>query len=170
MARRYFIWAAIVVLALDQATKIAVYGLVEPGTPLNLIGDFLRVWHTGNERGIFGISFGPKMLHVALQVAGSILVVVLGVRNRDRVAGLAYGMILGGAVGNLADRVRIGRVIDFIDMGLRNWRWYTYNIADMGIVLGIILLLAREFLFRPKPAEPAAQPAPPVPEIDNRQP
>lgn len=155
MARRLFVWAAIIGLFLDQVTKIAVYGLVEPGMPVRVAGNIVRIWRTGNERGIFGLSFGPPLLHLFLQLAGSALVVVMALRNRDRLAGLAYGLILGGAVGNLIDRLRLGHVIDFIDIGLRGWRWYTFNLADAFIVIGIIVLLGREFVFRPRP-EPAS--------------
>lgn len=168
MARKLFVWAAIIALFLDQVTKIAVYGLVDTGGPVHIIGDFLRVWRTGNEHGIFGISFGHRFIHIGLQAAGAVLVTFLGLKNRDRFSAVAYGMVLGGAVGNLIDRVWLGQVIDFIDMGVRGWRWYTYNLADTFVICGIILLLAREFIFRPRPAPPAPQP-PPVPDIDNRQ-
>jgi signal peptidase II len=156
MPRRLFFWAAILGLFLDQVTKVAVYGLVETGGPVRLVGDFLRVWRTGNEHGIFGISFGHRFIHIGLQAAGAVLVTVLGLKNRDRFSAVAYGMILGGAIGNLIDRVRIGHVIDFIDIGLRGWRWYTFNLADTFVICGIILLLAREFIFRRKPAAAAS--------------
>jgi signal peptidase II len=65
---------------------------------------------------------------------------------------VVFGLLIGGALGNLIDRVRFGYVIDFIDMGIGNLRWFTYNLADAFITVGAIFLLAREF-FRKKNTE-----------------
>ncbi len=67
--------------------------------------------------------------------------------NFDR---LILGAILGGAVGNTIDRLRIGKVTDFIDMGIGNARWPTYNLADAAIFIGIICIIVRELLIKKK--------------------
>lgn len=156
MIRRCFIWAAILGFFLDQVTKLAVYGMLPPGESTRLVGNYLRIIHADNPQGVFGLSFGPQFLYYLLPTIGSILVVVFALRARDRWSATAFGMILGGAVGNLIDRIRLGgHVIDFIDVGWRGWRWYTFNVADACVVCGIIILLGREFLFPPKALPPA---------------
>ncbi len=151
--RRCFVWAAIVALFFDQITKVLVYGLVPRGEVVRLLGHVLRVWHVHNPHGLFGLSYGPRVLYLLLPVFGSVLVVLFGIRARACWSATAYGMILGGAVGNIVDRLRFGYVIDFIDIGWRNWHWHTFNVADAGVVVGVVILLARE-LFGCRPAAP----------------
>ena len=168
MIRRCFVWAAILGLFFDQVTKLAVYGMLAPGESVRLAGNFLRIIHADNPQGVFGLSFGPQFLYYVLPAIGSILVVVFALRARDRWSATAFGLILGGAVGNLVDRIRLGgHVIDFIDVGWRGWRWYVFNVADACVVCGIIILLGREFLF-PVKAVPPAVAAAPEPDVQNR--
>ncbi|MBM3323521.1 signal peptidase II [candidate division WOR-3 bacterium] len=157
---RCFVWAAILALFLDQVTKVLVYGLVPKGEVVKLLGDALRVWHVHNPQGVFGLSYGPRALYLLLPLLGSVLVVWFGIRARACWPATAYGMILGGAIGNVVDRMRFGHVIDFIDVGWRNWHWHTFNVADACVVGGVVMLLARELFRRrraaPGPAGPAA--------------
>ena len=88
----------------------------------------------------------------------------LGLRSPDRWFGIGLGLILGGGVGNnLIDRVRFGSVVDFIDMGIGNTRWYTYNLADAFAVAGVIMILAHEFLGWGKAKPPPASGPPEQP-------
>lgn len=156
--RRWFVWAAITALFLDQVTKVAVYGALRPGESVRLIGNLLRIVHSSNEHGVFGINYGPRLLYFILPLIGCLLVVFFALRSRDRWSATAYGIILGGALGNLVDRIRLGgNVIDFIDFGIGGWRWYTFNIADSSVVIGVLMLLGREFLFRPPPKPEAIE-------------
>jgi signal peptidase II len=158
MPRRFFVWGAVLALFLDQVTKVMVYGFIRPGESVRVIDNILRLVHTDNPQGVFGLSFGLPILYYILPSVGAVLVLWFGLRVRERWSAAAYGFILGGAVGNLADRVRLGgRVIDFIDVGWRGWHWYTFNIADGAVVVGVIMLLAREFLWR-RPAGDRTEP------------
>jgi signal peptidase II len=149
MTRRFFIWGAIIALILDQVSKGMVNGMIRPGDSVRLIDNVLRLVHASNPQGVFGLSFGPPFIYYILPSVGALLVLWFGLRAPDRWSAAAYGVILGGAVGNLADRVRLGgTVTDFIDMGWRGWHWFTYNIADLALVVGVVTLLAREFLWR----------------------
>jgi len=144
MPRRTFIWAAIISLFLDQVSKMLVYGHHETQ---KVIGNILRFSFTTNPRGLFGMSYGPTFLYYVLPLLGIGLVVYFAIRSRDKWLAAAYGMVLGGAVGNLIDRIRLnGAVIDFIDVGLNGWRWYTFNLADAWVVVGVLLLIGREFI------------------------
>jgi signal peptidase II len=135
-------------LFLDQVTKVLVYGLVPQGEVVRLVSGVLQIWPVHNPRGVFGISYGPPIVYFALPLLGSALVVWFGIRARGRWPSVAYGLVLGGAVGNLVDRFRFGYVIDFIDLGLRGWHWHTFNVADAAVVAGVVLLLTRELFGR----------------------
>ncbi len=71
-------------------------------------------------------------------------------RAESRLTAIALGAVIGGAVGNLIDRLRFGAVVDFVDAYAGAWHWYVFNLADAAIVLGVAGLIA-DALFRPKP-------------------
>ncbi len=140
-------------LILDQVTKLfAVNYLRSFEPPTELIGSVLRLKLTFNPFGVFGISVGSNELYYVLSVVGLVVLGYIALTIKDRTGVVVFGLLIGGALGNLLDRVRFGYVIDFIDMGIGNMRWFTYNLADAFITVGAIFLLAREF-FRKKPAE-----------------
>ncbi len=147
--RRSFVWTAIAALFADQLTKIVVYGItggVEGGAPIRLLGDILKISYTTNTRGVFGIPFGPRFLYFLLPGIGVILVLIFALQTKSNWLGAAYGLILGGALGNLIDRFRLGFVIDFIDFELRplHLRWFTFNLADAFVVIGVIMIFLAE--------------------------
>ena len=159
-SRRLFIWTAVVALLLDQASKLLAHSLLHPYVPYPVLGQMLRFVLVSNRRGLFGMSYGPIWVHYALPLIGMCLVVYFAWRSSSRWSSVAFGLILGGGLGNnLIDRVRLGSVIDFIDFGFGNWRWYTFNLADAFVVVGVIMLLGYEF-FGPKPGPVASSPNP----------
>ena len=159
MSRRFFVWAAIVGLFLDQVTKIVVYGMFRSGAfsamrTVRLFGNVLKLTYEQNRQGVFGLHFGPQFLYLVLPLSASALVIWFGLRVKDAWSATAFGMILSGAFGNAIDRARLGYVIDFIVFELRRlgFQWYTFNSADALVVVGVIMLLGKEFLWRPKRA------------------
>jgi len=156
--RFWFVVSAVLALALDQLSKWLVLKSLHLHVVQPVFGETLRFFLTMNQRGLFGMSYGPIWVHYALPVVVVGLVIYFAWRSPDRWSGIALGMILGGGVGNnLIDRVRFGSVVDFIDFGIGNWRWYTFNLADAFAVAGVIMLLTHEFLSwgRRKPAATA---------------
>ena len=150
-----FVGLAAAVVVLDQLTKWWVAGAFEPAwnstpvagfaAPTPILGDLVRVALSHNSGGLFGL-FGSSALPLA---AASIVVMALIVTLQARsgldgpwLLTLTLGLLLGGALGNLIDRLRLGYVIDFLDMGLGSWRWYTFNVADAAISAAIVGLLA----------------------------
>ena len=114
------------------------------GTPQQLIGSFLQIIRGENRGGLFGIVQGSAPLLAALSV-GVILALVI-FHERDRLpqvtpVTVGVGLLIGGAIGNLIDRLLFGYVLDFIDVGVGSLRFWTFNIADAGISLGILILL-----------------------------
>ncbi len=136
---------------IDQITKLFVVNFLKPlDPPLEIIGSILRLKLTFNPYGVFGLSVGPTELNYVLSLAGIIVLIYVGLTLKDRVGLIVFGLLIGGALGNVVDRLRFGYVIDFIDMGIGNVRWFTYNFADAFITLGAIFLLAREIFFKKK--------------------
>ena len=82
----------------------------------------------------------PIFAVVSLGVT-ALIVVYHAKAGRGIVTTIALGLLLGGAIGNLLDRLRYGYVVDFVDMGIGSWRFYTYNVADACITTAIILLI-----------------------------
>ncbi len=151
LVRRSFVWAGITALFLDQLTKTIVYGIfARPNLnpSISIIGNILKISFTTNPFGIFGLKFGPPWFHFLLQGSGIVLLLIFALKNRTLFLSYAYGIIFGGAVGNLIDRIRLGYVIDFIDFEIKSirFRWFTFNLADAFIVIGVIMIIFYEFI------------------------
>jgi signal peptidase II len=139
-----FVTIAIVVIVVDQLSKAWVRSTLAYGDhPTPVIGDFVRVVFGQNTGGIFGL-FGQSALLLA---AGSVIVIglIIGYEwregSRSWLLTLALGLLLGGAIGNLLDRLFYGYVTDFIDVGIGNTRFYTFNVADSAISVALFLLI-----------------------------
>ena len=140
---RVFASIAVVVLVLDQLTKAWLVSVLGPGESLNVVGDWLRLVHGQNTGALFGL-FRDSAAGFAIV---SIIVVGAIVWYESRAGGTRYvsltlGLLFGGALGNLADRIRLGYVVDFVDAGVGTLRFWTFNVADASISLAIVLLLA----------------------------
>jgi lipoprotein signal peptidase len=148
---------ALVVLVADQASKWVL--LYEVGLPvvghirLLAIGpfgfDLTMVWNRGVTFGLLAGDHGwtQALLGLAALVIAGFLLRWMA-RAENRLTALALGAVVGGAVGNVVDRVRFGAVADFFDAHAWGWHWYVFNLADAAIVLGVVALIA-DALFRP---------------------
>jgi signal peptidase II len=141
------------VIAVDQISKFLVVTNIGLNQWVKVIDPLLYFTHTHNYQGIFSINFGHPLLHIALPVAAMIFVVFLLLRRQPMFFTVLMGVILGGGISNnLIDRIRLGYVVDWINMGLHKWRfWGTYNIADASLVIAVIILLVYELFFVRKP-------------------
>jgi len=143
---------------IDQIAKLLLVNFLSPfESPVNVIGTFLRFKLTYNPYGVFSISFGPSILYYIFSIIGIIILAYIGLSLKDIMSVVVFGIIIGGAIGNVFDRIRLDYVIDFIDMGIGNLRWFTYNLADAFITVGALFLLARELFFREKKKVEATQ-------------
>ncbi len=135
--------AAVLVVGLDLVTKAVVNTNLEPGGPgIQVLGDGLRFRHIRNSGGLFGLLPGNATYFAVVSTIAVVAILILAFRSRRRRSdALALGLVLGGALGNLHDRVRLGEVVDFIDVGVGIHRWPTFNVADAGVTGGVILLL-----------------------------
>jgi signal peptidase II len=137
-----FIAIAVTVVIVDQLTKSWLVANVQPGGAIEIVGDWLRLIHGRNDGGLFGL-FGGSAAVLALASLGVIgLIVAYHARSKPNVVlSIALGLLLGGAIGNLIDRLRFGYVIDFVDAGIGTLRFYTFNVADSAISIAILLLI-----------------------------
>lgn len=167
------IWVSVVIVLFDQITKFLVKGINIPalnlyweGMPLGssrpILGDFLRLTYIENPGMAFGIDIGGKLFFSIFTVLASVGIAIYLYKMRDEplLFRFSLAMILGGACGNLIDRVFYGvfygedslfygKVVDFIDvdffnvsiLGYHFSRWPVFNIADASVSLGVVLLL-----------------------------
>jgi signal peptidase II len=138
-----FLSVAGVVFVADQLTKAWLASFLAPGQRVEVLGDFVRLVHSQNAGGLFGI-FQGQALPFAL-VSSVVVAFIVGYHarsERSQYLSITLGLLLGGALGNLADRIRLGYVVDFVDAGIGDLRWYTFNVADAAISFAILLLLA----------------------------
>jgi signal peptidase II len=128
-----------VIVAADQITKQLVVNHVEPGRPVELIFGFeiSNVRNSGIAFGLLGGSSDALVLALTLGALALLLAYFAAHANRPELW-LPVGLVVGGALGNLADRVRIGAAIDFLDPPL----WPAFNLADVAIVAGVGLFVA----------------------------
>jgi signal peptidase II len=149
--------AAAVVVA-DQLTKAWLVSTLAPGESVEVLGDWLRLVHSRNTGAVFGLfrDQAPLFAAVSLGVIG-LIAWFHGRSGRSPVMTLALGLLLGGAIGNLADRVRLGHVVDFVDAGIGSLRFYTFNVADSAISAALLLLILVGLF--PSLARPSRAPA-----------
>jgi signal peptidase II len=131
------------VAAADQVSKALVSSTMYLHESIRLAGDYFRITYARNPGIAFGLSPGflSGSLLLIITVAGSVLILVflLTQRQLGGAKSAIVGLILGGAVGNLIDRVTMGEVVDFVDVGIGSTRWPVFNIADGAVVVGVVL-------------------------------
>lgn len=144
-------------LALDLATKVLVENTVSPYSPIQVVDGLFAIVNVRNTGAAFSLFSGGggwvKIAFFAVAAAIAMGVILHMVRNANPSARLepgALGLIFGGAAGNLFDRLRYGEVVDFLDVYWSTHHWPAFNVADIGIVVGIGLILAHEFTNRKK--------------------
>lgn len=139
---RLFLGLAVAILVVDQLVKAWIVANFGVGVPTSIVGDYARITITHNNGALFGMFRDQAPLFALFSVGVIGLIVWLHARGgRSLILSLTLGLLLGGALGNFTDRVRLGYVVDFMDMGIGAWRFYTYNVADAAITTSILLLL-----------------------------
>lgn len=161
--KRKLFWALVAgTLALDQASKLLLWHPPGEGRPpVILIPHVLRVIsHGGNLRGALGLGpSGPLFYIVAALVGLTAVIVFFAATDVHRGAvHWALGMLAGGAIGNLVDRLALGYVRDFVDLHWGDtYHWHTFNAADAAICIGFVLIVYETFFVKEQPPEDAGQ-------------
>ena len=149
--------AAVILLA-DQVTKAMVAASIAVGDRVQVIGDLVVLWHVRNTGAAFSLFQGGQIFFFIVTVlAFGMLVYFQRVfRGRGPLLHVVLGLVLGGTLGNLVDRVRLGYVTDFVSVGFGDLRWPTWNVADASIVVGILALVGYLTLLDPRRGEARA--------------
>ena len=141
---------AVTVLA-DQLTKAAALSLLSQGTAVPVLPSFNLTlgFNEGASFGMMGrVMAGKPLLMAALTGALTLAFAVIAFRAQHALERAGFALVVGGALGNIIDRVRQGAVTDFLDFYWRDWHWPTFNVADIAITLGAVLILAASLPLR----------------------
>ncbi len=141
-----WLWLSFGVILLDQATKFAADSLLAPYQPLPVTPFFnlTLMYNKGAAFSFLSEAGGWQrwfFIVLALVVTGVLIGWLRGLSPGQRGAALALSLIIGGAVGNLIDRVLLGQVVDFIQLYYRQWYWPAFNVADSAITVGVVIML-----------------------------
>jgi signal peptidase II len=138
---------SLLVIALDQVTKLAVIRALRPFDAIPVIPGFFNLVHVRNPGIAFGLlsqlgtAWSAFILSAVTTAAIILLILWFGrLRDDDRRTAFGLSLIIGGAVGNLIDRVRLGEVVDFLDFYMGSFHWPAFNVADSAVTVGTIWL------------------------------
>jgi signal peptidase II len=142
-----------VIVALDQYTKHLVVSAWQLGDTTPIVPGFFSLTYLRNRGGAFGLFAGlPETWRVAffvvfaLATVAALIWMLRTTPREDRTQRLALTWVIGGALGNLYDRVLYGEVVDFLDVYVGDWHWPAFNVADSFITCGVVLLLVGSFM------------------------
>jgi signal peptidase II len=134
----------IATVLIDQWSKWAVFALLEKesGATLPLTGflNFVMVWNRGISFGLFGKLEYSHIIFAVIALILTIILLVWMVKAKNTLLTVALGLITGGAIGNIIDRVRFGAVADFIDFYIKEYHWPAFNIADSAVCVGVFMV------------------------------
>ena len=145
---------AITVLALDQLSKAAVrayFAARAAGEHENITSFFnvVLIYNRGMSFGLFNGAGGLHALLFSLVAAAIVTVLIYWLsRVETPLLAVAIGLIIGGAIGNVVDRIRLGAVVDFLDFHAGSWHWPAFNVADSAICIGVAVMLLDGLLLR----------------------
>ena len=146
----YFVFIVLIFIA-DRGSKILILNIFETSEftsiKINSLLNFSLVWNDGIAFGLFSLEknfYYNILTSIILLIA--IFIIFLAYRASNLLEKLSYLMIAGGASGNVFDRMYYSSVVDFIDITINNFHWFIFNVADIFITLGIVILLTTEFL------------------------
>jgi signal peptidase II len=127
------------VVILDYLTKEIIIAVVMPHEIINIL-PFLNIVHVRNKGVAFGIlSDLGNNLFIFITIVAILLIIYYLSKLSKKTELYSLSMILGGAIGNLIDRIRFGEVVDFIDFFVGKWHWPAFNVADSALTIGIII-------------------------------
>ncbi len=130
------------ILVADQVTKALVVAHLALGERVQLLGDLVQVAHAQNRGAAFSLFQGGSMFFLAVSIVslGMVAYFHRSLRARPWWVHVVIGVVLGGTLGNLIDRLRQGYVTDWLSVGIGDLRWPTFNVADMAVSCGAIAL------------------------------
>jgi signal peptidase II len=147
---------ALPVIALDQLSKHWLLSLLDfgrnPDITVTSFFNLVMVWNHGVSFGLFSEHRQPYAL-IAVALAMVAFLMHWLKRAEHRFVAIAIGLVIGGAIGNVIDRLRFGAVADFFDFHVMGYHWPAFNIADSCIFIGVVVLLLESIVAKPKPKD-----------------
>jgi signal peptidase II len=145
-----WLWLSLLALVLDQASKLAVDSAMRLYESISIMPFFnlTYVHNTGAAFSFLAQAGGWQrwlFAGLALVISVAITIWITRLKSNEKLLAIALSLVLGGAVGNLIDRVAYGYVIDFLDVYYQDWHWPAFNIADSAICIGVFLMLLESF-------------------------
>lgn len=140
---KVFAFVVLAVILCDQISKLIVSRLMYRGQSITVIPHIFSITYVKNPNAAFGIPLATPMVMMILTSIATALLVFYFAKLKEKGSLLYVGLalIIGGALGNLIDRFRMRQVIDFIELGVKNFKWPVFNIADSCVTIGIIAIL-----------------------------
>lgn len=140
------------IIVLDFITKKIILATVRLHESIDVL-PFLRIVHVENPGAAFGSFTGlGNNIFIIISIIAIIFILVYLSKIHQKLEFISLSLVLGGAVGNLLDRMQIGKVIDFIDFYVGSWHWPAFNVADSALTVGIVLFLIANFTHGQKKA------------------
>ena len=153
-----WLWVSVAVIAADYATKAAMMAAFHPGEerPFTSFFSLVLTFNTGAAFSLFADGAGwQRWFFTAVALGAAGLIAWLLKRGGSTLYCLGLALILGGAIGNLRDRLALGKVVDFLLFHYERWAWPAFNVADSAITVGAALLIVDSF--RPRHRESKAE-------------
>ena len=150
----FSLFLVIFIFTLDRLSKIIIIKLSAPLNELNIsVTSFINfnlIWNEGIAFGL--LSFNDKFYYNLITLLIALITsIIIWLANKSKgVEKLSFLMIVGGSLGNLFDRIYYSSVPDFIDISINNFHWFIFNVADIFITIGVILLIILEFFKKKK--------------------
>ncbi|HHV98570.1 MAG TPA: signal peptidase II [Clostridiaceae bacterium] len=135
-------WAIIVILiiAADQVSKFFITKNVDLGELIEIIRNFFYITYIRNKGAAWSIFQNGRYFFIVMTIIASILIIYFLLKSKNKILSLSLSFILGGAIGNLIDRIAAGSVVDFLEFHFWSYRFPVFNVADIFITTGTILL------------------------------
>ena len=160
MKKYAYLWITLVVIIIDQVSKLLVWNLLELGEIVKITPKIIWITYVQNTGAAFSISFGTpglnKIVFIFVSLLAIFLIFYLLSKTSSKIEKISFALILGGALGNLIDRIALGSVIDFIWCDFPDvimTRWPVFNIADSSIVIAIAIMVVYTIFHRDKAVE-----------------
>ena len=138
------------IFLLDRISKIKVIN-IQSDNNINFINDFINIdliWNTGIGFGLLSSDNGTIYNFITIIIGLVIIFLIYLIVKSNNIEKLFFSLVLGGALGNFYDRCTYFAVPDFIDIHYKNFHWFTFNIADIFITVGIVLLISKDLIFK----------------------
>ena len=130
-------------MLLDQISKVIITNFLDVNSSIDIINNFFNLTLVHNDGAAWSILSGNRLLLIFISLIALVLIYYIFIKNKNlrKIDIITYGMLIGGIIGNLVDRVFYGYVIDFLDFKIFNYNYPVFNIADCFIVISAILLI-----------------------------